>query len=55
LIQGYTNQQIAAALSLSKQGIAKRLEKLYAKLNVANRTQAVARVVRLGLLDSPGI
>lgn len=49
--QGRTNPEIAAALHLSAHTVKEHTSALYRKLAVPNRTAAVARAERLGLLD----
>jgi DNA-binding CsgD family transcriptional regulator len=41
LSQGHTNVDIAKALDISVDGVKKALQRLYRKLNVANRTEAI--------------
>ena len=43
LAHGLSNGQIALELALSERTIAKHLEHIYGKLDVGNRTAAVAR------------
>jgi DNA-binding NarL/FixJ family response regulator len=50
LAQGRTNREIAATLSLSLATVKSHLVHLYAKLEVSNRNEALARAVALGLL-----
>jgi two-component system response regulator DesR len=47
---GATNPEIAAALHLSKHTIKEHTSSVYRKLGVRNRTEAVQRAERLGLL-----
>lgn len=47
---GSTNLQIAGALCLSKDTIKEHASRLYRKLEARNRTDAVQRAMRLGLL-----
>ena len=47
---GSTNPEIAAALHLSPHTIKEHTSSLYRKLEVRNRTEAVQRAQRLGLL-----
>ncbi len=48
---GSTNPEIAAALHLSKHTVKEHTSALYRKLGVRNRTEAVQRSQRLGLLS----
>lgn len=50
LIKGYSNQEIADQLFLSRRAIEYRLTKIYKKLGVTSRTEAVSEVLRLNLL-----
>ena len=43
LARGETNAQIALSLGLSRRTIEKHLERVFAKLGVSNRTQALMR------------
>jgi LuxR family maltose regulon positive regulatory protein len=47
---GRTNQQIAAQLVVAPGTIKAHTASIYRKLDVANRTEAVARARQLGLL-----
>ena len=47
---GSTNPEIAAALHLSKHTVKEHTSSLYRKLDVRNRTEAVQKAQRLGLL-----
>ena len=51
LAEGLANKDIAARLYLSINTVRIHSSNLYAKLEVANRTQAVARARVLGYLD----
>jgi GAF domain-containing protein/DNA-binding CsgD family transcriptional regulator len=51
VVDGLTNQQIAARLHLSAGTVRNRLGLLFPKLDVVNRAQAAARVVELGLVN----
>lgn len=53
LAAGLTNREIAAALFISPETVKKHTGSIYAKLDVGNRTAAVARSRNLGLLDAP--
>ena len=50
LAQGRTNREIAATLSISLATVKTHLVRLYAKLEVGNRNEALARATGLGLL-----
>lgn len=54
LAQGLTNRQIGRRLGISPDAAAHRVQGLYRHLGVHNRTAAVCRAVKLGLLDPPG-
>ncbi len=51
IAQGLTNQEIADKLVITHSTVKKHIENAYAKLEVTSRTQAVARVRELGLID----
>ncbi|WP_409330465.1 LuxR C-terminal-related transcriptional regulator [Trujillonella humicola] len=48
---GRTNRQIATALTLSEKTVARHLSNIFAKLDVASRTEAAAVAFRHGLAD----
>ena len=50
LAQGLPNKQIALELSISEHTVKFHSSAIYSKLNVSNRTEAVRRGVRLGLI-----
>jgi LuxR family maltose regulon positive regulatory protein len=50
LAEGLTNPEIATRLFLSLNTVKVHARNIYGKLNVHNRTQAVARSQELGLL-----
>jgi DNA-binding NarL/FixJ family response regulator len=50
MAQGYTNKQIAYALSISMSTVKKHLRGVVSKLGVSDRTQAAVRAVELGVL-----
>lgn len=50
LSRGAGNKQIAAALGISERTVKFHVGSLFAKLGVANRTEAVARAVQAGLI-----
>jgi PAS domain S-box-containing protein len=54
VVDGLTNQQIAARLQLSAGTVRNRLGLLFPKLDVINRAQAAARAVELGLVNPDG-
>jgi two-component system, NarL family, nitrate/nitrite response regulator NarL len=51
LVDGLTNRQIARRLGVSENGAKRHVASVLAKMNCANRTVAVALVLREGLLD----
>ena len=51
LIKGYSNQEIADQLFLSRRAIEYSLTKTYKKLCVSSRTEAVSAVLRLNILN----
>jgi DNA-binding NarL/FixJ family response regulator len=51
LAEGKSNQQIAASLFVTPATIKTHLSNIYGKLGVANRREALARAVALGLLS----
>ena len=53
LVEGQTNQEIAAALGLSRGTVKVHVGRIIAKLDASDRTQAAVRAVRLGLVDPP--
>ncbi len=50
LAQGFPNKQIALQLAISEHTVKFHVSAIYAKLGVTNRTEAVRRGVRLGLV-----
>lgn len=50
LVDGASNNQIAATLYLSETSVKRKLRKIFAVLKVQTRTQAVAEAVRRGLV-----
>ncbi|MGE3908780.1 MAG: response regulator [Chloroflexota bacterium] len=50
---GQTNQQIGVALTVSTRTAKAHVERIIARLGVANRTEAVARAISLGMLAPP--
>ena len=50
MASGATNPEIGAALHLSKHTVKEHSSAVYRKLGVRNRTEAVQRAQRLGLL-----
>ncbi|MEX1071568.1 MAG: response regulator transcription factor [Anaerolineales bacterium] len=50
LAQGFPNKQIALSLDISEHTVKFHSSSIYAKLGVTNRTEAVRRGVRLGLI-----
>jgi DNA-binding NarL/FixJ family response regulator len=53
LAVGKTNRQISQELHLSLSTVKGYLERLISKLGVSDRTQAAAKAIELGLIDSP--
>jgi DNA-binding NarL/FixJ family response regulator len=53
LAKGLTNAQIAGKLHLSRHTIKSYVERIIAKLEVSDRTQAAVRAVSLGLVADP--
>ena len=51
IVEGMSNSQIAANLSISDNTIKKHLRNIFKKLNVNNRVEAAVYAVREGLLD----
>lgn len=51
MAEGLANKQIALTLSISEHTVKFHLSSLYAKLNVASRTEAVKRGIELGLIS----
>jgi LuxR family maltose regulon positive regulatory protein len=52
LAQGLTNRQVASRLYLALNTVKAHARNIYGKLDVHNRTQAVARARALGILSS---
>jgi DNA-binding CsgD family transcriptional regulator len=53
LARRLTNKEIAARLSVTSAAVKKRLESIYAKLDVHSRREAVAAAVALGIIRTP--
>jgi LuxR family maltose regulon positive regulatory protein len=53
LARRLTNKEIAARLSVTSAAVKKRLEGIYAKLDVHSRREAVAAAVALGIIHMP--
>lgn len=51
--QGKTNRQITQELDITERTVRFHLEKIFARLNVQNRTEAVIKAVELSWLDLP--
>jgi DNA-binding NarL/FixJ family response regulator len=51
IIEGRTNPQIAIALGIGKGTVKSHVQRIIAKLGVADRTQAAVRGVQLGLIE----
>jgi LuxR family maltose regulon positive regulatory protein len=52
IAQGLSNQEIAQELVLSLSTVKWHSSNIYGKLGVKNRTQAVAKARRLGIVDA---
>jgi transcriptional regulator EpsA len=52
--EGMSNHQISAELGISPLTVKNHVQKILRKLGAANRAQAVAKAMSLGLLDLPG-
>lgn len=50
LAEGKTNLQIGHAIGLSERSVRRNLQKLYGKLGVESRAEAVAKAARLGMV-----
>ena len=53
LVEGKSNPAIAEALSISQRTVTTHLSRLYAKLDVSTRSEAIALAMRTGLVASP--
>ena len=53
LAQGHSNQQIADQLFVSLNTIKTHISKIYQKLNVSKRTQAVQKALEMAIISSP--
>ena len=51
IARGWSNQEIAAELGVSRGNVKNQVSRLLEKLDVSDRTQAAAKAVRLGLVD----
>ncbi len=51
--QGLTNKAIGLRLGISDRTVQGHLRKIFEKLDVANRTEAVVRASQLGMLELP--
>lgn len=54
MVQGLKNPQIAEELFITLSTVKFHISMIFKKLNVATRTEAVVKVMELGLLDSSG-
>ena len=52
VLEGKSNKEVASALYCSKRTVDFHLAKIYEKLNVSNRVQAMNRAVMLGIIPS---
>jgi len=50
LVEGKTNQEIAAALVISDKTVKRHLDNIFARLGVSSRTAAATLAVRAGLV-----
>ncbi len=55
LAQGASNQEIACVLTIALNTVKRHVKAILAKLGVSNRTQAVTRALKLGLLTQKSI
>lgn len=55
LLMGFSNKEIARALELTENTVKFHLKKIYTKLGVRRRTQAITRAQELGVRSSTGI
>lgn len=53
LAQGKSNRQIASELGRREQTVKNELTNLYLKMAVANRTEAVIKAMKSGLIETP--
>jgi DNA-binding NarL/FixJ family response regulator len=53
LAHGMRNPQIAAAIACSEKTVKNHLLRIYAMLDVDNRTAAVLKAIRLGIIEMP--
>lgn len=51
LAQGKSNREIAASLGICEKTARNTVSRIYGKLNVERRTQAVLRAIELGLVE----
>ncbi len=54
LAEGMSNPAIAGALYISERTVTTHLSRLYAKLDVSTRTEAIALAMRTGLVPTSG-
>jgi two-component system NarL family response regulator len=54
LVGGLSNKQIASRLSYAEQTVKLELTRLYRKLGVSSRTEAIAVALRTGLIETAG-
>lgn len=53
VLEGKSSREVAASLICSKRTVDFHLARIYDKLNVTNRVQAMRRAATLGLVDVP--
>ena len=51
IARGWSDQEIAAELGVSRGNVKNQVSRLLEKLDVSDRTQAAVKAVRLGLVD----
>ncbi|MCB8967638.1 MAG: hypothetical protein H6660_12175 [Ardenticatenaceae bacterium] len=55
MVQGATNKEIASQLSISENTVKVHLRRIYAKLGVSTRTEAVTAAIQQGVITVPGM
>ena len=51
--QGFSNKRVAQSLKISPETVKSHVKRIFTKLNVERRAQAVARAQSLGLVSTP--